>query len=203
MSTFYANPMRLAAFGAAGQWIGALAWHSMILLREHQRRFFNSGPPRLSACRIWQGGRCDDPDRRRPHWDCPYRLDPECRAGIGSVIGTCRQDEEIEWVEVSEQPGVKTVEHLARAERRAIGIVVLRLPTRPAHRRAREHDRPGAPVVADRQVSPVWEQRFAVRAEDPRHFFAGRLPGKRTTYVVLRAGANTASTPRWLPSAWQ
>ena len=57
------------------------------------------------------------------------------------------------------------VEPPRRPEGRRVGVRRLRLPLRPAHRRAADDDRAGAAVVADGQMAPVREQRLGVGAE--------------------------------------
>ena len=57
---------------------------------------------------------------------------------------------------------------MSRRRRRAdVAGLPAALAAGPHDRRARRDDRAGAPVVADRQVLPVGQQRVAVGAEDP------------------------------------
>ncbi len=76
------------------------------------------------------------------------------------------------------------VEPLRRAERgRAAGLGGRELAARAAHRRARDHDRARPAVVADRQVTPVRQQRVAVGAEHAPQ--VGRVLERRVEVDVV------------------
>ncbi len=74
------------------------------------------------------------------------------------------------------------VEPLRRAEDRvAAGVAVL--PAGTADRGPGDHDRAGAPVVADRQVPPVRGDAVRARAEDPRRVGGVMLVGVEVRVV--------------------
>ena len=77
------------------------------------------------------------------------------------------------------------VQPRARAERRLAGVRRRwALPERAAHRCPRDDDRGRAPVVADRQVLPVGQQRVGVR---PEHLAeVGRVLDRRVEVDVVR-----------------
>ena len=52
------------------------------------------------------------------------------------------------------------IEQSRRTEGGKIGVVRFGLPHRPANRRAAGDDRTGAPVIPDRQILVVWQERI-------------------------------------------
>ncbi len=75
------------------------------------------------------------------------------------------------------------VEAAARPERRRLGVRRLGLPARPDDRRAGHDERARAPVIPDRDVSPVREQRLAVGTEQPPQ--VGRVLERRVEVDVV------------------